>query len=90
MIAVDARPRLARGVRLRADPVRGGFNLLAPERVLRANDSSAAVLGLCDGERSLGEIIDILAERYDVERDRIESEATTLLEDLMLKRMVEL
>jgi coenzyme PQQ biosynthesis protein PqqD len=90
MIATDARPRLARGVRLRADLVRGGFNLLAPERVLRANGSSAAALALCDGARSFGEIVDALAHDYDVDRGRIEREVATLLGDLVLKRMVEL
>lgn len=44
MIAADAKPKLARGVRVQADRVRGGFNLLAPEHVLRVNASSAAIL----------------------------------------------
>ena len=90
MIAADAKPKLAPGVKLRQDQVRGGFNLLAPERVLRTNASSVAVLTLCDGNTTLDQIIDTLARDHRVERTRIESEVGALLEDLVLKRMVEI
>jgi pyrroloquinoline quinone biosynthesis protein D len=89
MIAADAKPKLARGVRVQADRVRGGFNLLAPEHVLRVNASSAAILNLCDGQRSLGEIVDQLAAEYEVDRGRIERETSALLDGLVARRMVE-
>jgi pyrroloquinoline quinone biosynthesis protein D len=89
-LAPDAKPRLARGVRLQEDKARGGHVLLAPERVLQANGAAVAVLGLCDGERTLTEIIDDLARRFAVERPRIASEVEALLRDLAAKRMVEL
>ncbi|PTM39591.1 pyrroloquinoline quinone biosynthesis peptide chaperone PqqD [Bosea sp. 124] len=89
MIGLDTRPKLARGVRVQADRVRGGFNLLAPEHVLRVNTSSAAILNLCDGQRSLREIVDRLAEEYQVDRGRIERETNALLQDLIARRMVE-
>jgi pyrroloquinoline quinone biosynthesis protein D len=76
-------------VRIQADRVRGGFNLLAPEHVLRINTSSAAILNLCDGLRSVREIVDHLAQEYEVDRDRIERETSALLEDLVARRMVE-
>jgi len=50
-LADDARPRLARGVRLQEDKARGGFVLLAPERVLHANGTAVEVLRLCVDER---------------------------------------
>jgi pyrroloquinoline quinone biosynthesis protein D len=89
MIAADSKPKLARGVRVHTDRVRGGFNLLAPEHVLRVNASSAAILELCDGERSLREIVDHLAAQFEVNRSRIEQEAGALLDDLVARRMVE-
>jgi pyrroloquinoline quinone biosynthesis protein D len=39
--------------------------LLVPEGVVRLNATAAAVLELCDGERSLDEIVGILSERYE-------------------------
>ncbi|MDQ5832487.1 MAG: pyrroloquinoline quinone biosynthesis peptide chaperone PqqD [Actinomycetota bacterium] len=39
--------------------------LLVPEGVVRLNPTAAAVLELCDGERSLEEIINTLSARYD-------------------------
>ncbi len=89
MIGLDTRPKLARGVRVQADRVRGGFNLLAPEHVLRVNGSSAAILELCDGQRSLREIVDQLAAQFEVDRSRIEHDASALLHDLVARRMVE-
>ncbi|KPF67626.1 hypothetical protein IP69_13100 [Bosea sp. AAP35] len=89
MITADSRPKLARGVRLQIDRVRGGFNLLAPEHVLRVNASSAAILELCDGQRSLADIVDVLASRYAVDRGRIEREASALIDDLVTRRLVE-
>ena len=85
-----AKPRLARGVRLQEDKARGGHVLLAPERVLQANGTAAEVLKLCDGERSFAEVVDDLARRFAVDRDRIACEAEALLRDLAAKRMVEL
>jgi pyrroloquinoline quinone biosynthesis protein D len=58
------RPRLATGARLRYDDVRQEHLLLVPEGVVRLNASGAEVLELCDGERSLDEIVGVLGERY--------------------------
>jgi pyrroloquinoline quinone biosynthesis protein D len=59
------RPRLVTGARLQYDEVRGEHVLLVPEGVVRLNPTAAAVLELCDGERSLDEIVDILSARYE-------------------------
>jgi pyrroloquinoline quinone biosynthesis protein D len=59
------RPRLATGARLQYDEVREEHVLLVPEGVVRLNATAAAVLELCDGERSLDEIVYILSERYE-------------------------
>lgn len=62
---VDAdRPRLARGVRLRWDAVRERHTLLRPEGAVALNGSAAAVLELCDGERSVADIVDQLGTRH--------------------------
>ena len=89
-LADGARPRLARGVRLQEDKARGGFVLLAPERVLHANGTAVEVLRLCDGERTVAALDDELAARFAADRERIAAEVAALLTDLAAKRMVEL
>ena len=59
------RPRLATGARLRYDEVREEHLLLIPEGVVRLNPTAAEVLELCDGERSLDDIVRALSTRYD-------------------------
>jgi pyrroloquinoline quinone biosynthesis protein D len=45
--------------------VREEHLLLIPEGVVRLNPTAVEVLELCDGERSIDEIVDALAARYD-------------------------
>jgi pyrroloquinoline quinone biosynthesis protein D len=59
------RPRLVTGARLRYDEVREEHVLLVPEGVVRLNPTAAEVLELCDGERSLDDIVGALSARYD-------------------------
>jgi pyrroloquinoline quinone biosynthesis protein D len=59
------RPRLATGARLRYDEVREEHLLLVPEGAVRLNPTAAAVLELCDGERSVDDIVEVLRARYD-------------------------
>jgi len=58
------RPRLVTGARLRYDEVREEHLLLIPEGVVRLNPTAAEVLELCDGERSLDDIVGALSARY--------------------------
>ena len=59
------RPRLVTGARLRYDEVREQHVLLIPEGVVRLNPTAAEVLELCDGERSLDDIVGALSARYE-------------------------
>jgi pyrroloquinoline quinone biosynthesis protein D len=58
------RPRLATGARLQYDEVREEHLLLVPEGAVRLNPTAAEVLDLCDGERSLDDIVGALSARY--------------------------
>ena len=81
------RPHLARQVRLEWDPVRERQVLLAPEGVLLLNQTGAAILGLCDGERTVVEIVEELRGRYNrVAGDEVRD----FLARLVAKRLVEL
>ena len=59
------RPRLVTGARLRYDEVREKHVLLIPEGVVRLNPTAVEVLELCDGERSLDNIVGALSVRYE-------------------------
>ena len=58
-------PRLVTGARLHYDDVRSEHVLLIPEGVVRLNPTAAEVLELCDGERSLDDIVGALSARYE-------------------------
>jgi pyrroloquinoline quinone biosynthesis protein D len=66
------RPQLATGVRLHWDKVRERHVLLYPEGALALNPTAAAVLELCDGNRTLDDVAGVLSEQYggaDVKAD---------------------
>ena len=69
------RPRLVTGARLRYDEVREEHVLLVPEGVVRLNRTAAEVLELCDGERSLDDIVGALSTRYEGPDLRMDVEA---------------
>ncbi|KAA9166049.1 pyrroloquinoline quinone biosynthesis peptide chaperone PqqD [Amycolatopsis acidicola] len=71
---LTAIPRLVTKAMLKHDSVRDVELLLLPERVVLLNKSGAAILGLCDGSRTVRQLVDRL------ERD---FEATDLTNDVM-------
>ena len=89
-IAADARPRLPRGVRLVHNEAQGGWVLLAPERVFKADPIAAEIVRRCTGEATLGEIVDDLAKAYAAPREKILADVTALLRGLADKRLLEL
>jgi pyrroloquinoline quinone biosynthesis protein D len=60
----SSRPTLASHVHLTFDQVRHRHMLLGPESVLVLNATGAAILGLCDGRRTVAEIVEELRGRY--------------------------
>jgi pyrroloquinoline quinone biosynthesis protein D len=80
------RPRLAPHVRLAYDQTRQRHVLLTPETVTLLNGSGAAILELCDGVRSLAEILAELGGRYDRVAD---SEVRAFLNGLLARRCLE-
>ena len=85
----DSVPRLPRGVRLRHDTVRGAHVLLAPERTFDLDQNAVAVLGLVDGTRSIRAIAEALSQQYAVDAAIIEPDVITMLDGLLLKRVLE-
>ena len=89
-IAADARPRLPRGVRLVHNEAQGGWVLLAPERVFKADQIAAEVVKRCTGEATFAAIIDDLAATFSAPRERVLADVTALLRGLADKKLLEL
>ena len=80
------RPRLAPHVRLAYDQARQRHVLLTPETVTLLNGTGAAILELCDGVRTVADILAELRGRYDRVAD---AEVQAFLNGLLAKRCVE-
>ena len=62
-IGEDSVPRLPRGVKLRFDKQRDQWVVLAPERVFVPDPIALEIIKRCDGEATVGAIVDDLAKR---------------------------
>jgi pyrroloquinoline quinone biosynthesis protein D len=89
-ISPDAKPRLPRGVRLTHNEAQGGWVLLAPERVFKADAIAYEILKRCTGEATFAEIVDELAATFKAPRERILTDAGALLRGLADKRLLEI
>jgi pyrroloquinoline quinone biosynthesis protein D len=89
-IPPDARPRLPRGVRLVHNEAQGGWVLLAPERVFKADAIAVEIVKRCTGEVTIAAIVDDLATTYSAPRERILMDVTALLRSLADKKLLEL
>ena len=89
-ILPGARPRLPRGVRLVHNEAQGGWVLLAPERVFKADPIAAEVIKRCTGEASFEAIVDDLATTFGAARERVLADVTTLLQGLADKKLLDL
>ena len=84
----QSRPHLARGVRLRNDPISGEPILLFPEGVLPLDDSTHDILSRCTGESTLESIILALAKEYDVELETMRMDVCECLTQLRQQMLV--
>jgi pyrroloquinoline quinone biosynthesis protein D len=89
-IPADAKPRLPRGVRLTHNEAQGGWVLLAPERIFKADAIAVEILKRCTGEATFTAIVDDLAATFKAPRERIETDVANLLRSLADKRLLEL
>ncbi|MBV9234738.1 MAG: pyrroloquinoline quinone biosynthesis peptide chaperone PqqD [Xanthobacteraceae bacterium] len=89
-VSPDARPHLPRGVRLVHNEAQGGYVLLAPERVFKADAIAVEILKRCTGEATVAQIVDDLARTFEAPRERIETDVTQLLQGLADKKLLAL
>jgi pyrroloquinoline quinone biosynthesis protein D len=89
-ISPDALPRLPRGVRLVHNEAQGGWVLLAPERVFKADAIAAEIVKRCTGAATFAAIVDDLAKTFAAPRERVATDAGALLRSLADKKLLEL
>ncbi|MFL5402538.1 MAG: pyrroloquinoline quinone biosynthesis peptide chaperone PqqD [Gemmatimonadales bacterium] len=67
LLTPDSVPRLWRLARLDYDTVRQRPVLLYPEGAVLLNETGAAILELCNGTHTVGQIVTILTDRYQAD-----------------------
>jgi pyrroloquinoline quinone biosynthesis protein D len=81
-VSETSRPKLPRHARLKFDETRQVWVILAPERVLAPDEIAVEVLQLCDGIRNVGDMADLLAQKYAAPREAILTDVIGMLQDL--------
>jgi pyrroloquinoline quinone biosynthesis protein D len=81
-VSEKSRPKLPRHAKLKFDETRQVWVLLAPERVLAPDEIAVEVLQLCDGIRSVADMVDQLSIKYAAPREAIATDVIAMLQDL--------
>lgn len=84
-ITEGSHPVLARHAKLKFDEARQVWVILVPERVLAPDEIAVEILQLCDGVRSVDQIIEVLAAKYAADRALIGADVIAMLRDLAEK-----
>ena len=84
------RPRLAPKARLRWDEVEKRYMLVFPEAALMLNETAPEILKLCDGQHTIEEIVDSLAQRFTgIDRQIIEEDVMSFLTRIKARGLLE-
>jgi pyrroloquinoline quinone biosynthesis protein D len=86
----DMRPKLSSRARLQTDKVTGKPVLLYPEGVLVLNPTGHAVVTLCTGEATFGEIVANLSARYKISPQEILPQIADYLNRLRERNLLEM
>jgi pyrroloquinoline quinone biosynthesis protein D len=84
----QSRAVLARGVRLRADPLTGDPLLLFPEGILPLDATTHDILLRCAGDLTLAGLLCALSEEYEAEPDVLRSDVVQCLTQLRQEMLV--
>jgi pyrroloquinoline quinone biosynthesis protein D len=81
-LSPGGRPKLQSFVRLQYDETRERWVLQAPERVLVLDETSKDIVVLCDGKRSISDIVERFVAVYDAPKDVISHDVNAMLQVL--------
>jgi len=82
-------PSLAPGVRMHADRLTGQPMLLFPEAMVELKGAGSAIVGLCDGQRRLGQIVAILSRRFQSPTEKLRTDVARFLHRLRDRMLIE-
>ena len=88
IITVASKPVMPAHIKLRHDAGRGRWIILAPERLFDPDEIAVEVLKLCDGARTVGDIVGQLSKDYNAPAEEIEADIVAMLQDLSDKGVV--
>jgi pyrroloquinoline quinone biosynthesis protein D len=89
-LPLDARPRIASKARLMWDKVGERHMLVFPEASLMLNESATATLKLCNGERTIKQIVEELVVQFPgADPQVIANEVTMLLTRIFTRGLLE-
>lgn len=88
IIEATAQPVLPPHIKLRHDPGRGRWIILAPERLFDPDEIAVEVLKLCDGQRTVADIAEHLAKEYNAPVADIQADIIEMLQGLADKGVV--
>lgn len=84
----SSQPKLATGCRWREQ--NGDKVVLYPEGMIRLQGTGLAVLELCDGQRTVEDIVQALTARYgQADPQKVREDVSAFLENLQKKRIVD-
>ena len=89
-LSKDSIPIMPTGVKLKVDTVRERTILLAPERTLALDGTGISIMELVDGEKTLAQIVGILAEKYEAPKQTIGDDVVAFIRDLINRGYLEI
>jgi pyrroloquinoline quinone biosynthesis protein D len=88
IIAPASKPALPPHIKLRHDPGRGRWHVLAPERVFEPDPIAIEILKRCNGVTSVEEIATDLAKEYNAPLQDILTDTVSMLQELSDKGVI--
>ena len=88
LIDQASRPAFPNHVRLQHDRNRNAWVVLAPERVYWPDETSVAILNLCDGKATAGEIARTLSQEFDAPLAEVEPDVLAFLQEWSDKLLI--
>ena len=89
VLELNKRPRLAKRVRLQIDAVSGNPVLLHQEAVMVLNQTGYEILRLCDGTRTLREILQDLENQYPAAKSILSREVLQYFQAISQRGLIE-
>ena len=88
LVATSAIPKFERGVRLKHDTVRERYVVLGPEMLIELNQTGTAIMNQIDGASTVTEIVDRLAQQFEVNPQDISQDVAEFCTSMMLRRVL--